>query len=411
MTERWVRIARDTVPEAPTTMAARILAIYHRAETFGGSFNSVKDVLSRADASRFRIACGVPGPGNVADMFRALGLPVHWCADRPSAKTPGYAWTVASTIRLLLREHIDLVYVTDHVSWRSSGLFAARLAGRATVVHLRSPREDVAHDPELLAATMVVANSEATARPLRPHRPPERLRVVPNFIDFEAFETARDIRRAFFPSGPPVVGFVGVFRPEKGIEYFLDMARQVHERRPDVRFLAVGGESSVEDIGWFDRMRAYAESLGLAAVVHFTGARTDIADLMASMDVVAVPSLNEGFGRVIVEANAVGRLVVGADAAGIPEVVQPGVSGLLVPPRDAPALADAVMRILDAADWRLRAGRELPSATRQRYSPEVQMTRLQQAWDDALSYRNDPTPGRRAANRTLSAGAPRARRG
>ncbi len=177
-----------------------------------------------------------------------------------------------------------------------------------------------------------------------------------------------------------------MFRPEKGIEYFLDMARRVHDTRPDVRFLAVGGESSVADIGWFDRMRAYAGSLGLAEVVHFTGTRTDVADLMASMDVVVVPSLNEGFGRVIVEANAAGRLVVGADAAGIPEVVQPGVTGLLVPPRDAHALANAVMRILDDGEWRSRAARDLPAATRERFSPDVQMARLQQAWDDAIVY-------------------------
>ena len=386
MTERWIRIETDAAPNAQTTMSARILALYHRAETFGGSFNSVTDVLRRVDASRFHVTCGVPGPGNVADTFRALGLPVRWCRDRSGARTPAYAWTTASILRLLSRERTDLLYVTDHVWWRSSALLAARLARRATAVHLRAPRNDVAQDPEIRAATMIVGNSEATVRPLRAHRTAERLRVVPNFIDFPSFYAPRDIRQTFFPSHPPVVGFVGVFRPEKGIEYFLDMARRVHETRHDVRFLAVGGESSVADIGWFDRMRAYAGSLGLAEVVHFTGTRTDVADLMASMDVVVVPSLNEGFGRVIVEANAAGRLVVGADAAGIPEVVQPGVTGLLVPPRDAHALANAVMRILDDDQWRSRAALDLPAATRERFSPDVQMARLQQAWDDAIVY-------------------------
>ena len=118
MTERWVRIVTDTVLKAQATWPPRILAIYHRAETFGGSFNSVKDVLSRADDSRFRIAC----EGSRARQRRR------------------------------------------HLSRTRAG----------------SPREDAAHDPELLAATMVVANSEATARALRAHRRPKRLRVVPN---------------------------------------------------------------------------------------------------------------------------------------------------------------------------------------------------------------------------------------
>ena len=368
-------------------MSSRVFAIYHRAETFGGSFNSVTDVLSRIDAGRFTVVCGVPGPGNVADTFAALGLPVHRCRERAGDKSPAYAWAVASTMRLLRRHRVDLVYIADHVAWRSSALLAARLAKVASVVHLRSPRDDAAKDPELLAATMVVGNSEATVAALRGHRAAERLRVIPNFIDFAAFAAPRDLRSSMFPPGSPVVGFVGVFRPEKGIEYFIDMARLVHDRRPEVRFLAVGGESAVENIGWYDRMRTYASTQGLDDVMHFTGSRTDVFDLMASMDVVAVPSLNEGFGRVIVEANAVGTLVVGADAAGIPEVIQPDVSGLLVPARDAGALAAAVMRILDDREWRLRARRDLPRETQARFSPEVQIARLQQAWDDALAYR------------------------
>ncbi len=143
-------------------MPSRVLAVYHRAETFGGSFNSVTDVLRRVDASRFHVTCGVPGPGNVADTFRALGLPVRWCRDRSGARTPAYAWRTASILRLLSMERTDLLYVTDHVWWRSSALLAARLARRATVVHLRAPRGDVAQDPEIRAATMVVGNSEAT---------------------------------------------------------------------------------------------------------------------------------------------------------------------------------------------------------------------------------------------------------
>ena len=75
------------------------------------------------------------------------------------------------------------------------------------------------------------------------------------------------------------------------------MAARLAASRPDIRFLAVGGESAVNDIGWFPKMRAYAQELGIGDRVHFTGSRDDVPDMMRSMDVLVVPSLNEGFGR------------------------------------------------------------------------------------------------------------------
>jgi glycosyltransferase involved in cell wall biosynthesis len=285
---------------------------------------------------------------------------------------------------MCLRRHRPaLVYVADYVTWRSSLLLAARIAGIPAVVHVRAPLGSEI-DPELLRATMVIGNSEASIRKIRACRPGDRVRVVYNFIDPEPFERARDIRAQFFQTGGPIVGFVGVFRPEKGIEYFLDMAKLLLERRPGLRFLAVGGESAVEDVGWFDRMRAHAGAIGLGDRIHFTGSRADIPDVMKSIDVLVVPSLYEGFGRVIVEANAAGVPAVGADAAGIPEVIEHGVTGLLVPPRDASAMAVAVEHLLDDEPFRARLRQTLPVRVRERFSPAAQMALLQQAWADAL---------------------------
>jgi glycosyltransferase involved in cell wall biosynthesis len=330
----------------------------------------------------------VPGPGNARDDIARLGIPVHFLSERAGGRTAGYAAAVAGTWLYLRRHTTALVYVSDYVTWRSSALLAARLIGIPTVVHVRSPLGSPVLDPELLRSTMVVGNSEASIRALRAQRPPERVRVVHNFIDFEPFDRATDIRQQFFPRAGPIVGFVGVFRPEKGIEYFLDMARLLLDQRPDVRFLAVGGESAVEDIGWFDRMRAHAHAIGLGDRIHFTGSRTDIPDLMRSIDVLVVPSLNEGFGRVIVEANAVGVPAVGADAAGIPEVIEDGVTGYLVPPKDAPAMSAVVERLLGDEPLRQRLRQTLPARVRARFAPAAQMALLQQAWTDALGYKS-----------------------
>jgi glycosyltransferase involved in cell wall biosynthesis len=362
---------------------APVLVVYHRAQTFGGSFNSVLDVISRADRNRFSVTAALPGPGNAQDTIARLGIPVQYLSERPGSRSPRYAAAVARAYVYLRRHRPALVYVADYVTWRSSMLLAARLAGIPRVVHVRAPLGSRI-DPELVRATMVIGNSKASIQRIRAHRPDDRVRVVYNFIDVEPFERATDIRAQFFQTGGPIVGFVGVFRPEKGIEYFLDMARLLLDRRPDVRFLAVGGESAVENIGWFDRMRAHARTIGLGDRIHFTGSRADVPDLMKSIDVLVVPSFHEGFGRVILEANAAGIPAVGADAVGIPEVIEHGVTGWLVPPKDATAMAAAVERLLDDEPQRARLRLTLPQRVRDRFSPAAQMAMLQQAWADAL---------------------------
>ena len=365
-------------------MPLRVLALYHRAETFGGSFNSVVDVAERLDRRRFDVVAAVPGPGNAAQAFAGRGLQTTFAEEMAGRQHPAYAVSVARWAWRLKALRIRLVYVTDYVTWRSSALLAARMLGIPRVVHVRAPMPSVGLDPELLKATVVVGNSQASVRSLldRPEGPD--VRVVFNFIDFTSFDRAQDRRRALFPQGGPVVGFLGVFRPEKGIEYFLEMARQLAARRGELRFLLVGGESSVADIGWLPKMKALAADLGIADRCVFTGERTDVADMMKSMDVLVVPSLNEGFGRVIVEANAVGIPVVGADAAGIPEVIEDGVTGWLVPPRDAEAMAAAVGRILDDEAWRRKVAETAPIRVRERFSAMAQMRLLEQAFDDAL---------------------------
>lgn len=365
-------------------MPLRVLAVYHRAETFGGSFMSVVDVAARLDRRRFEVVAVVPGPGNAAQAFAGRGLQTTFAEEMAGRRHPAYAVSVARWAWRLKARRIRLVYVTDYVTWRSSALLAARMLGIPRVVHVRAPMPSVGLDPELLKATVVLGNSRASVRSLldRPDAPD--VRVVFNFIDFTSYDRAQDRRAALFPQGGPIVGFLGVFRPEKGIEFFLEMARQLAARRGDIRFLLVGGESSVADIGWLPKMKALAGDLGIANRCVFTGERTDVADLMKSMDVLVVPSLNEGFGRVIVEANAVGVPVVGADAAGIPEVIEDGVTGWLVPPRDAGAMAAAVDRVLDDVDWRRRVADIAPVKVRERFSAATQMPLLEQALIDAL---------------------------
>jgi glycosyltransferase involved in cell wall biosynthesis len=245
----------------------------------------------------------------------------------------------------------------------------------------------MAADPSLRIADAIIGNSSATLQALRGTVPDRILHVIYNGIDVERFTPGP--ARKFSTDGAGVVGFVGIFRPPKGVEYFLDMARLLREQRPAVRYLAVGGDLPRSAQSWLAQMQRHAEAIGVADVVHFTGLRDDIPEIMRSLDVLVVPSLSEGFGRVIAEANAVGTPVVAAAVGGIPEVVEDGVTGVLVPPRDAAALAAAVGRVLDDHAWRGRVAACAPARIRARFAPAPQVRAIEAVWNHVM--RRQPT--------------------
>jgi glycosyltransferase involved in cell wall biosynthesis len=155
----------------------------------------------------------------------------------------------------------------------------------------------------------------------------------------------------------PVVGMVGRLDPAKGQHDFLRAAAAVAERRPDVRFVLVGGAIVGHEGSYPDDLRTLTDDLGLADRVHFAEHQSDVYPWFDALDVVVHASHFEAFGLVLVEAMALGKPVVTTvpgDPAGI---VEDGVSGLRVPVESPDALAEAVGRLLDDRSYAAALGR------------------------------------------------------
>lgn len=364
---------------------ARVLWVVDTVDAAIGSFAGVTEILRHLDRDAFEVRAIVPAAGPCSRALEACGVAVRCRPIVPSGWTLRYLSAVASLRRALRRDAIDLLYFPDYVRWRPAELLAARWARVPAVVHLRAPASEAMLDDPSLRSVGLVASSAAILRPLRERLPGVAMQVAHPCIDFTPFGAGANRRGEFFAAAAPIVGFVGMFRPEKGIEYFLDMAAILRRSRPDVRFLAVGGESPNGAHDWLARMRNHAAAGKLTDVVHFTGLRTDIPELMRTLDVLVVPSLREGFGRVIVEANAVGVPVVAFDCWGIPEAMEDGRTGMLVPRRDTAALAAAVQRILDDAAWRAQVAASAPERVRTRFAPAMQVRAIEAAWRRALA--------------------------
>jgi len=154
----------------------------------------------------------------------------------------------------------------------------------------------------------------------------------------------------------PVVGIVGRLQPWKGQDVFLRAAALVSQRHPETRYVVAGGAILGWEGDYPGELRRLARELGLADRVHFSGHQDDVYPWFDALDVVVHASLDEPFGLVLVEAMALGKPLVATAAGGPLEIVEDGVSGLLVAPGQADALADAVSRVLDDGQLAARLG-------------------------------------------------------
>ena len=168
-----------------------------------------------------------------------------------------------------------------------------------------------------------------------------------NGVDVSRFEVKAQ------HNGPrPTVGCVGRLRPEKGHKDLLAAARLVTERVPDAHFVIVGDGPCRADLEW------QSATLGLDGAVSFLGLRTDVAELLGAMHILAVPSTSEGLSIATLEAQAAGLPVVVTDSGGPAEIVLHGQTGLIVPPARPEAMAHAILSLLHDKEYAAYLGEQ-----------------------------------------------------
>ncbi|MEO6213863.1 MAG: glycosyltransferase family 4 protein [Vicinamibacterales bacterium] len=186
-------------------------------------------------------------------------------------------------------------------------------------------------------------------------------------IDLEhaaAAEAAPLHEELWLPHGSPVVGNVAALVPHKGQKHLVEAAALVVRQVPDARFV-IAGEGELQSA-----LEHQIKHLGLEKHVILAGFRPDILSVHKAFDLFVMSSVTEGLGTSVLDAMACGRPVVGTTAGGIPEVVQDGVTGMLVAPRDHQAMADAIVTLLKDEGLRARMGAAGLSLAHARFSAE-----------------------------------------
>jgi N,N'-diacetylbacillosaminyl-diphospho-undecaprenol alpha-1,3-N-acetylgalactosaminyltransferase len=311
--------------------------------------------------------------GRYWKAFEKEGItPVHYDIERQSTNPFKEKAAVDSIYRAIRPLALDILH-TFTAKPNIYGTFAARRAGIATVYNLveglgsfyieeswraRLMRRVIEHlykKAFRLSDLCVFVNPEDADYMVRKMIIPEKkvkiIRSVgvdtrhfsPEAVDQERVEV---LRGELSPDGLPIVLMVARAIWHKGIREFYEAADRLRGR---ARFVLVGatdpGNPSCAD-----------ETFLRSGVVHWLGERNDIAELTAACDIYVLPSYREGVPRTLLEGAAMGKCLVATNVTGCREVVRPGINGILVPPRDASALAEALLSLLKDPSLRRKMG-------------------------------------------------------
>lgn len=273
-------------------------------------------------------------------------------------------------LRLLREERIGLIHA--HLAYASIwGALASRITGIPCVATLhvapsgmggrQGIRETLlVHALNRWSKRVIAVSGSAREAWIERGLKPSKLAVVPNGIEVEAFKPGC--------RNGKVVTTVSVLREGKGIEVLLDAVPLV----PDAQFVIVGDGPLREKLQGGDR-------------VTWTGFRRDVPELLSQSDVFVLPSLGDAYPTVLLEAMAAGLPVVSTRVGGIPEIVEDGRTGILVPPGNPTALASAISGLLDSPEKREALGRAARAEAESRFSTQAWVEKLRQVYGPSVA--------------------------
>lgn len=344
----------------------KVLHVHTLPVISGSGLNTLLSMRGQREAGYdVQLACA-PG-GALVDEVQRTGMVVHPLRHMVQPLRPIQDMLAVIELHRLIRRHRYTIVHTHNSKAGFIGRLAARLAGAPVIVHTvhgfafhryeRWWRRRLFLWLERLAARwcdhLVMISEPLIDWALRERIAPRaKMTKIYSGIDLDLFrrpvDTAAVRNRLGLTADDLVIGQVAKLWHGKGHEVLFRAAARLKDRLPQLRLLVIGeGELG-------PRLQRLAQELGLGERVVFTGFRTDIPALTQAMDVAVLPSLFEGMGRAILEAQAAGKPVVASRVGGIPDLIIDGQTGLLVEPGDAEQLSEALWRLSSQPELRRR---------------------------------------------------------
>ncbi len=375
---------------------ARVLVVNHVGE-ISGAENSLLTLARHLDRARIEPVAAVPA-GPLARALEDLEVAVSLIPDLRLSR-PANPWQLlvggwrlrrwAGTIDVAARELGADVVAANSVTAALGAALA--VGGRLPVVwharDLRAPegavRKIVRRVRRIIAISRCVADNlidnYAGAR--------DRVIMVYNGVDMVQFRptTPRaQVREELgIPADAVLIGSVGQLVPWKRQDLFIEAAARISAHLPGAWFVIVGADLFGEHPEYVRQLRDLAADLGLGERLLFTGYREDVASIMNAMDLLLHTAQEEPLGRVVMEAMSLGVPCIAADSCGPAEIIEDGVSGVLVPPGEADAFATRTLELLRRSGALERMGEAARRRIDGRFSAERMARMTEDAYEEA----------------------------
>ncbi len=349
----------------------RILHVLGTAQPEGAGIARMVAAIARGlDPARFQVHAwflGTDGP--LAAELANQGIAVSVVPWTNGLRDPVGIWRFSEQLR---KQPFSVVH--QHYGGRALRWIVRRRRGVRIVVHLHGRvverRGTGLVEYDVQGADCIVATSHAVAKQVR--RKPV-LVVYPGvpFAPLRKQESCRPIRDS------RIVGTAGRLVPLKGVIHLIRAISLLRSEFPEIR-LEIAGSGPDESV-----LREESRKLGLANCITFLGWQSDLTSFF-HWDVFALPSIEEGFGIALVEAMAAGLPVVATNVGGIPEIIEHGKTGFLVPPADSNALAAQLAKLLSDSGERQRIGQAACTCARKRFSQESMVSAVEAIYKQLL---------------------------
>lgn len=363
----------------------------------GGAERLTLAILERFDRERFDLrVCALQERGGnpVAKDLQKAGIPVD-LLNIPTLRHPANLFKITGYLR---RHKPQLIHAQLEFSIILGSLAAKllRIPCVTTLHTLDNPQENRAYwryRITLAALKYLCDRSIGVSESTRQHHlrdgniPGEKIITLYNGIDLSAYkfptpEACLEKRKELGLAPNSIIAVtVAVLREPKGIQFMLQAMAQLRETNPNLQYLVVG------DGEYGPALKEMARSLGLGNRVVFVGQRKDIPEILAVCDFFILPTLTEALPTVLMEAMAARKAMIASNVGGVPEMIQDGVNGRLLPPGDVPALVTACAQLADDSALRNAWGTAGQAICQEKFNIERQIVSLENLYASLIGTR------------------------